>query len=348
MAQIWRQWTLGLMAVLFAVAGGLPAFGEPAVTSGSVARLVVLFPQVVGAVYVLGLQDSVIGLPKDRLKMARDAKDGFYYRFAPNIGSSEDVGFPGKPNMETLFALHPDLVLSTDETVHPTPANKLLRENGIKVLALKAGFGSVDEWLMAVRLIAKHTGREGQALRYEAFFRERLRLVRERVAGIAEEKKPKVALVNTNNGQLIIRGARTRFGHELIRIAGGRTIAPGNDSGDLNANAELLFKFDPDIVIDDTLTNMLETVSWWKELNAVKNNKIYRTPQDDPGSFVTNWSMNTFSPLGLLWLAKMFHPAEFADIDLDAERNAFYKTVFGAEYRPYPPAVEANDAGRDR
>ena len=72
----------------------------------------------------------------------------------------------------------------------------------------------------------------------------------------------------------------------------------------------------------------------------MKNSRIYRTPQDDPGSWVTNWGMNTFSPLGLLWLAKTFHPAEFADIDLDAERNAFYKEIFGAEYRPYPPAIE--------
>ncbi len=340
MGRMYRSWGIGMLAVLFACAGILPAMAEAARAPGSVERLVVLFPQIVGAVYLLGLQDSVVGMPRERLKMDRDGKDGFYSRFAPNIDSAVDVGYPGKPNMETLFALNPDLVLSTDETVHPTPANKLLRENGIKVLALKAGFGSMDEWLAAVRLIAKTTGRDGRALRYEAFLRERLRLVKERVAKIPEAKRPNVALVNTFNGQLIIRGSRTRFGHELIRLAGGRTIMAGDNSEDLSANAELLFKFDPDIVIDDTQTDFLETISWWKNLNAVKNNHVYRTPQDDPGSWVTNWNMNAFSPLGLLWLAKTFHPAAFADIDLDAERNAFYKDMFGTEYRPYPPAVE--------
>ncbi len=340
MMRYYRSWGIGLLAALFVCAGILPTMGETGRSPDSIKRLVVLFPQIVGAVYLLGLQDVVVGMPRERLKMDRDGKDGFYSRFAPNIDSAVDVGYPGKPNMETLFALNPDLVLSTDETVHPSPANKLLRENGIEVLALKAGFGSMDEWLSAIRLIAKTTGRDGRALRYEAFLRERLRLVKERVARIPEEKKPKVALVNSFNGQLIIRGTRTRFGHELLRLAGGRTIASGDNSEDMNASAELLFTFDPDIVIDDTQADTLEKIGWWKNLNAVKNSRVYRTPQDDPGSWVTNWGMNTFSPLGLLWLAKTFHPAEFADIDLDAERNAFYKEIFGAEYRPYPPAIE--------
>jgi len=310
--------------------------GNPFVLPTRHERLVVLFPQIFGAVYLLGLQDLVIGLPKMKIKLDADAPDGFYFRMAPHIGEAVDVGFPGQPNMETLFSLKPDLVLSVDENIHPTPANKLLRKNGISVLALKGGFGGVTEWLAAIRLIARATGKEGQALKYEAFFREKMKLVRERVAKIPQDRRPKIALVNTNNGQLVIRGSRTRFGTELIRLAGGIVMQEGKDPGDSNGCAEILFSFDPDIIIDDTLVDILKGASWWKKLRAVKNNKVYRTPQDDPKAWVTNWYMSAYSPLGLLWLAKTFHPDAFADIDLDAERNAFYKQIWGIDYKPFP------------
>jgi iron complex transport system substrate-binding protein len=324
-----------LMVVLF---GGMVGLSHASTARAPQAahRIVVLFPQVMGAVYLLGLQNMVIGVPMAKLRLDEAGDDGFFVRYAPDIKKATDVGFPGKPNMETLFALNPTLVLSTDETVHPTPANKILRENGITVLALKGGFGNIEDWLGAVRQIASATGRETRALAYEGFFRERIRLVRDRLRMIPEDARPRVALVNTNAGQLVIRGSRTRFGHELIRLAGGRTMSLSETSDDASVCAERLFAFDPDIIIDDTTMRLLDSVSWWKSLKAVKEGRVFRTPQDDSGAWITNWCLNTFSPLGLLWLAKTFHPTTFADIDLEAERNRFYRDVLGVDFRPFP------------
>ncbi len=334
-----------LLSVAVTLSGQICDPGAPTSGSRDVRRLVVLFPQVFGTIYLLGLEEKIIGVPKSRTRLMQDDPDGFYFRTAPKIGEATDVGFPGQPNMETLFALEPDLVLSVDEALHPTKANKLLREAGIPLLALKGGFGSIEEWLGAVRSIARATGRESRALGYEAFFREKLRLVRERLGPLSDSERPKVCLMNANNGQVVIRGARTRFGLDMIRLAGGKTMESGKDPGEFNACAELLFDFDPDVIIDDTPTDFLSGASWWKELRAVKKGKVIRSPQDDPGAWITNWYQSTFSPLGILWLAKSLHPDRFADIDLEAERNEFYRKVLRTEYRPFPPARTSPKSG---
>lgn len=311
------------------------ATDEPAKpqTSASPQRIVTLFPQAFGIVFILGLQERIAGLSKIATGIAANKLDKFYETFAPGLLSAADIGQSRAPNIETILKTNPDLVLSSSVDSRSSTAIKVMNENKIPVLLLSAGFGTVDQWLEAVNTMASATGTIERARAYEAFFRQRISMVAERLGDIPVEKRPKVALINTMGNQMAIRGAYSSFGYSLIALAGGRLMEKGDDPADSSGCAELMFAFDPDLIIDDAKLDTFHKSSWWGSLRAVKENRVYKTPADDKQAWVTNWFLPTYAPVGLLWLAKKIHPEKFADIDLRDEHELFCNMIYG---RPFP------------
>ena len=103
------------------------------------------------------------------------------------------------------------------------------------------------------------------------------------------------------------------------------------DPQDSSACAELVLGFDPDVIIDDysTTTNI---PNWIQYLRAVREGRVYSIPYDDKQAWITIWTFNTYSPLGLLWLAKNFYPNEFSDLDLEKAHEEFCVAVFGSNF----------------
>ncbi len=61
-------------------------------------------------------------------------------------------------------------------------------------------------------------------------------------------------------------------------------------------------------------------------MSAIKNRRVYSLPE-------ASWDFS--SPRALFcieWLAQILYPERFADIDIDAEADAFYRAVFGVDY----------------
>ena len=70
---------------------------------------------------------------------------------------------------------------------------------------------------------------------------------------------------------------------------------------------------------------------WWSELRAVKNNRVYVAPSDDPSVIMTGWVNNMYAPLAILWIAKSIHPELFKDLDINKEHDKFCEEIFGFE-----------------
>ncbi len=291
-----------------------------------VERLVIVFPQSFGLAYILGLGNNIVGMPLRRIGLQKQSDSIFMRTVAPNMDKAVDVGNPGQPNTETILGLKPDLVFSAIHVPASQKLNELLRTSGIPVLGLKAGFGGIKDWLSAVELAGKASLREDKAKRYIDLFNKNLEFVKNRVASVTQ--KPKVLLINSGDGQTTIRGGRTKFVFELIEASGGQTIEQieGNESG--APNLETILKFDPDVVITDNLKHT-QNWDWWSELRAVKNNRVYVAPIDDPSVVMTGWVNNMYAPLAILWIAKSVHPELFKDLDLDKEHDKFCEEIFG-------------------
>ena len=294
-----------------------------------VERLVIVFPQSFGLAYILGLGKNIVGMPLRRIGLQKQTDSLFMKTVCPNAANAVDVGNPGQPNTETIIGLKPDLVFSAIHVPASQKLNEFLRSIDIPVLGLKAGFGGINDWLAAVELAGKASRREEQAQKYIDMFNKNLSYVKEHIKNI--EKKPKVLLINSGDGQTTIRGGRTRFVFELIEAAGGQTIEQVEGNETAAANLEVILKFDPDVVITDNLKHM-EKWDWWAELRAVKNNRVCVAPIDDPSVVMTGWVNNMYAPLAILWIAKSIHPEVFKDLDLDKEHDNFCKEIFGATF----------------
>lgn len=291
-----------------------------------VERLVIVFPQSFGLAYILGLGNNIVGMPLRRIGLQKQSESLFMRTVAPNMDKAIDVGNPGQPNIETILGLRPDLVFSAIHVPASQKLNELLRNSGIPVLGLKAGFGGIKDWLSAVELAGKASLREDKAKKYIDLFNKNLEFVKSRVATISQ--KPKVLLINSGDGQTTIRGNRTKFVFELIEAAGGQTIEQieGSESG--SPNLEVILKFDPDVVITDNLNHM-KNWDWWPQLRAVKEKRVYVAPIDDPSVIMTGWINNMYGPLAILWIAKSIHPELFKDLDLNKKHDKFCEEIFG-------------------
>jgi len=323
-----------MLVLLFVAFFAGAAFAQSADNS---ARLVVLFPQSLGLSYILGLGNNIVGMPFQRLSLSADDLCDFFKAYSPNIANAVDVGNPGSPNTETILRLNPTLVFSAVHVPASVKLNAFLAEKGVQVLGLKAGFGNVDDWLEVVSSTGAKIDRTAKSEAYVSLFRKNIELVRSRIATV--ENRPKVLVVNSGDGQPTIWGSRTTFVYDLIVIAGGRVIEDGDNSQNVSANAEVILKFDPDIIITD-MPDIVEQWSWWKHLRAVKEKKFFVCPTEDLKMRMTGWNQNLFAPLGLLWLAKTIHPDKFTDVDLTKEHETFCKTVLGK------PFAESKSVGR--
>lgn len=292
-------------------------------------KLVIVFPQSFGLACILGLGNKIVGFPLHKIGLQEQNKSIFMNKVASSVYTSVDVGNPGQPNIETILSLKPDLVLSAIHVSASQKLNELLRNNGISVLGLKAGFGTIDNWLAAVELTGKASNRQIQAQKYIDMFKKNLNFVKSRVANLSI--KPKVLVINSGDGQTTIRGSRTKFVFELIEAAGGKTIEQSEKSDSASTNFEVILKFDPDVVITDNLNHMKDW-DWWPQLRAAKNSRVYVAPIDDPSVIMTGWVNNMYAPLAILWIAKCIHPEIFSDVDIEKEHDKFCLEIFGATF----------------
>jgi len=292
-------------------------------------RIVVTFPMSVGLLYICDLANNIVGIQTRTMYLHNQEFGEFYRIISPKLAETTDIGSIGASNIETVLRLKPDLVMTQTYDTSVSAMINVLSKNKVPVLMLQASNGSIKDWLRTVAVIGEATGRKNRTDAYIKHYEDCINLVESRVKLIPESARPKVALVNTNRGNMILRGSRTRFLYDLMEKAGAKLMERGEDPADSGACAEILFSFNPDIIIDDSRSNEFYSASWWNLLKPVKENKVYLTPQDDPQAWVTNWSQPTYSALGLLWLAKIIHPESFKDIDLKKEHDKFCELMYG-------------------
>jgi iron complex transport system substrate-binding protein len=77
-------------------------------------RLICLMPSVVDDVYALGAGADVIGVPR-------------YTKYPAEAGTKPSIGFPLAPSIETIVAMHPDLVLEDANMSSPDTLRSLER-----------------------------------------------------------------------------------------------------------------------------------------------------------------------------------------------------------------------------
>ncbi len=195
--------------------------------------MVSLVPSVTETIFALGRGDRLVGIstfcdyPPDEV------------RGIPRAGSYLT------PNVETIVALSPDVVIGV-----PTPGNfapvDQLRSLGVNVVIV--GEHTLADTWDAMRTIGRWVGNEAGADELVARIQRQIDEVRERAAGRPRRK----VLFVVGHDPLIVAGTGL-FIDELVTAAGGVNVAASTGAMWPRLSLESVVAMAPDVIIDGAM-----------------------------------------------------------------------------------------------
>ncbi len=229
----------------------------------------------------------------------------------PAVGQGMDV------NVEAVLSVRPQLVVTW--AVFPSSV-RFLEERGIPTIAIQPD--SIEELRDTIRLHGKFFGKEKRA--------DEVLAEMDRVFAMVESRLPQVfgtdcpTVLVTWMRPTSVNGKQGMM-QEIVTRLRGRNPAEDMDVRVVDVPSERIFEWLPQVIFTWGYAGygpewFLERPQW-HAVPAVRNGRVHRLP---------TWS--TASPraaLIALFMAMRIHPKAFADVDFDAEVDAFYRKVFG-------------------
>ncbi|RKQ88440.1 ABC transporter substrate-binding protein [Brockia lithotrophica] len=227
-------------------------------------------------------------------------------------------------NLEELLKLRPDVVIQWDDQ---KPEIEKMERAGLPVLAIHHGTQEdLEGWF---RMVGKLLGKEERAEALVRYHEENLQAIRARTRDIPQERRPKVLLVYNETPRVAGKGIY----FDVWMDAAGVRNAAEDLKGWQNVSMEQIYRMDPDILLisnftdrtpEDFLNNRIEGQDW-SQLRAVREGRVYKVPLVG-----YRWEPpNPESPLMMWWLGKLAHPNAFADVDVVAKVQEFYRDFYG-------------------
>jgi ABC-type Fe3+-hydroxamate transport system substrate-binding protein len=230
------------------------------VHSQSPQRIVSLAPSLTNMLYLLEEKNELIGCTSYCEQAKKDGKEV--------VASAVEV------NVEKVFLLKPDLVLTTTLTKHTTIES--LQKLGIKVsvFTYPASFNGICQQLMEV---AKLTGKQVLAKSIIEKQQIRLNLIKQKVP---KGKKPKIFFeIGAKPLYTVIPNT---FMDDYITYVGGENIAADLKSGNVTRESVLLRNPDVIIIVTMGVVGAEEKTTWsnYVNISAAKNGKIFVIDSD--------------------------------------------------------------------
>ena len=279
-------------------------------------RIADLWPANNQVVLMLGGADKLVATTEATRNLPWFAKVYPRIKNVPALSNGQTV------QSEALLGVCPDAVLLSQPAMQ-----QQVRRAGMKPVLVR--FQDFNGLKQTVRITADVIGGNAPqiARRYNAELDGNLRFVRSRLANLSDAQKPSVLHLTGGANLRRIDGGRSMIG-EWIRIAGGRPALP--EQANLSeVSMEAIVRANPDIIIIGG-RNAAQAIARikqdpaWQSIKAVQNNRLYANPI---GTF--GWDRyGTEAALQVLWAAKLLHPQRFADVDMTAKTQDFYRRYY--------------------
>lgn len=290
--------------------------GKEVKISCPVDKIVCITSGVSEILYALGSADKLIGrdsysiFPADLEKIPVMAKSSF------------------APDLEAIIQSAPDVVIA--DTMLKDDLRAKLEEAGLPVLVYTTSYP--HETALVIKQMGELTGKEEIAAKLIAFSDNYYQLIKDRVARIPEDKKPRVYYEWQK--PYYSAGDKTPA-NERITLSGGKNIAAGQKVKYPELTPEWLANQDPQIIIcmasrdaADKMKVLYDEIMSrpaLKQTTAVKEKKVY----------IMSWGLGTGirSVIGSLYWAKWFHPDVFADLDPEAVHRQLLQEFYHMELK---------------
>ena len=246
----------------------------------------------------------------------------------------EDLG-RGATNVEQVASLRPDMIFGSSRN-----ADVLQDQTGAVVVVYSpssSGLSQLESWYIQIENIGAVLGREEEAEDLISFMEEKIALVTDISSQIDDSEKPRVYFASRTNSQSI---TRTTGYYYAIDYAGGINVAKEDaiTTSEFSVSKEDIIKWDPDIMVlkchrsnpPSSRQYTIEMALLDPELqagnvNAVKNGTVYYCM-----ATCRSYPIQRYIPEAM-YLAKIFHPEKFKDLDLEKEGNEIMEKFLGAE-----------------
>ena len=254
-------------------------------------RIVSLAPSVTEMLFAIGAGEQVVGVTQ-------------FCDYPPEAVAKPKVG-AGFPNIESLVALQPDLVVASKDFIRPDALNKLEQLKIPVFVFLDAR--TVEDILGHIQTLGRMLNRSPAADALAASMRRRMADVK---AATASRRRPRVLYV-LNSDPFVTVGTGS-FIHQVIELAGGANVASASPIAYPRLSMEEVLKQDPEVILfpagqtENVPEEQRRRWRQWTTVTAVKQDRFVQIPSvllDRPGPRVVE---------GLERLARSLHAEAFA------------------------------------
>jgi iron complex transport system substrate-binding protein len=259
-------------------------------------RIVSTAPSITEMLYALGLGDRVVGVTT-------------FCRYPPEAARKPKIGNYLRPDVETILALHPDLVIAERSMIR-----QALWLPQLKLKLLEVDDATIPGIYESIRAIGLAAGAKTRAEALCAEIQQGLETLRRRTSRLPRTRA--VFIVGRTPGRVedLIAAGGSTYLDGLIQVAGGENVFRDARAAYSKVSLEEILARDPDVIID--MGEMAQTAgatgrqkravaALWKRypsLRAVRNNRVFAVASDIfvvPGPRVT---------LAAGEIAAMLHP----------------------------------------
>ncbi|UUX92712.1 helical backbone metal receptor [Methanoplanus endosymbiosus] len=244
-------------------------FGRSVEINGYPQRIISLAPANTEILYALGLGDKIVGVTD-------------YCNYPAEAETVEKVGGYSTPNVEKIVAAKPDLIIASFGNTEEV-ANKL-RNMGFVVISTNPT--DISDVLNDITIIGEATGTETKAREIVTDMEDRINSIRTKAAGADEH--PTVAHMVWYD-PVWVSGSET-FQNEMFEIISAKNAFP-EVKGWGTVSLEEFVVTNPDVIVvssgsgmgtegRDVIYNYLMEETRFKNMNAVKNNRVYVVDAD--------------------------------------------------------------------
>ncbi len=246
----------------------------------------------------------------------------------------EKIKLEMNSSAEQIAPVDPDIVITKNYVV------KSLKESldplGIPVVGLD--METPEAFYKDINMLGQLFGDPDRAQEVNAYMQEKVNNVKTAMEGLTDADKPSVLVIqySEENGEVAFKVPPSSYIQTTMVIDGGgipvwTEVAPAEESNWIVVNFEQIAAWDPDVVlVIDYNGNPQETAAslkqndLWKELTAVKEDKVYGFGKDYQG-----WDLpDPRWVLGYTWVATKLQPERMADVDMNAMVKEFYKFMY--------------------
>ena len=268
------------------------------------------------------------------------AKSGLLGELYPEILKAETGYIDGaNVNIEELMKLNPDVVFYSAS--NPELGEKL-RAAGLAALAVsvnKWDYNAIETLNHWIELFNEVIPQNDKVEKVKKASEEMYNLVQSRVSSLSDEERERAFFLFQYSESNILTSGRKFFGEWWAEAIGAKNVAYEleNDNS-VAVNMEQIYAWNPSLIfITNFNTALPETLYTneignydWSEIEAVKNQRVYKMPL----GMYRSYTPGVDTPITLLWLAKSAYPELFADIDVVERTVEYYRDVFGVTLTP--------------